>query len=43
MFDELRLALPYDLAPDEYARILSDFVRRVAPRLGWRTNHAAAA
>ncbi|MGZ2749368.1 LLM class flavin-dependent oxidoreductase [Burkholderia stagnalis] len=40
---ELRLELPYDLAPDEYEQILTDFVLHVAPHLGWQTGAAVAA
>jgi alkanesulfonate monooxygenase SsuD/methylene tetrahydromethanopterin reductase-like flavin-dependent oxidoreductase (luciferase family) len=36
---ELRLELPYDFAPQDYAQILHDVVRSIAPELGW---HAAA-
>ena len=33
---ELRLELPYDLEPQQYVQILSDFVEKIAPQLGWR-------
>jgi alkanesulfonate monooxygenase SsuD/methylene tetrahydromethanopterin reductase-like flavin-dependent oxidoreductase (luciferase family) len=33
---ELRLELPYDFPEQDYAQILGDAVRLVAPRLGWR-------
>jgi len=33
---ELRLELPYDFARDDYAQILHDSVRLIAPALGWR-------
>jgi alkanesulfonate monooxygenase SsuD/methylene tetrahydromethanopterin reductase-like flavin-dependent oxidoreductase (luciferase family) len=35
---ELRLELPYDFPEQDYAQILADAVRLVAPRLGWRPN-----
>lgn len=35
---ELRLELPYDFPEQDYAQILGDAVRLVAPRLGWRPN-----
>jgi alkanesulfonate monooxygenase SsuD/methylene tetrahydromethanopterin reductase-like flavin-dependent oxidoreductase (luciferase family) len=33
---ELRLELPYDLTPGQYGQILTDFVEKIAPELGWR-------
>ena len=33
---ELRLELPYDFAPQDYAQILHDVLRSIAPELGWR-------
>ncbi|MBZ9603198.1 LLM class flavin-dependent oxidoreductase [Phyllobacterium chamaecytisi] len=33
---ELRLELPYEFQPHEYQQILSDFVERIAPELGWK-------
>ena len=33
---ELRLELPYDFAPQDYAQILHDMLRSIAPALGWR-------
>lgn len=35
LVDELRLELPYNLPPADYEQILSDFVERIAPELGW--------
>ncbi|MBV8621818.1 MAG: LLM class flavin-dependent oxidoreductase [Curvibacter sp.] len=43
LVDELRLELPYDLAHGDYVQILTDFVRQVAPELGWRPGAAAPA
>lgn len=34
--EELRLELPYDLEPHEYAQILHDTTQRIAPALGWK-------
>ena len=34
--NELRLELPYDFALEEYQQILSDFIRYIAPELGWK-------
>ncbi|WP_436127583.1 hypothetical protein [Acidovorax sp. LjRoot117] len=31
----LRLELPYDFSVDNYAQILSDTARYIAPELGW--------
>ena len=33
--NELRLELPHEFAPSEYQQILSDFVERIAPEIGW--------
>lgn len=33
--DELRLELPYEFTLPEYEQILTDFVERIAPALGW--------
>ncbi|AZO53544.1 hypothetical protein EJ077_08505 [Mesorhizobium sp. M8A.F.Ca.ET.057.01.1.1] len=33
---ELRLELPYDFKQEEYEQIITDFVDRIAPTLGWR-------
>ncbi|WP_114943191.1 LLM class flavin-dependent oxidoreductase [Microvirga calopogonii] len=33
---EFRLELPYEFGEDEYRQVLSDFVARIAPELGWR-------
>ncbi len=33
---ELRLELPYEFKTHEYEQILSDFVTRIAPELGWK-------
>ena len=39
LVQELRLELPYDFAPQDYAQILHDVARSIASELGW---HAAA-
>lgn len=39
---ELRLELPYDFAPQDYAQILSDVSQHIAPALGWKSNSIAA-
>ncbi|KUL94265.1 oxidoreductase [Bosea sp. WAO] len=36
LVDTLRLELPYNFAAEDYRQILGDFVRLVAPRLGWQ-------
>jgi alkanesulfonate monooxygenase SsuD/methylene tetrahydromethanopterin reductase-like flavin-dependent oxidoreductase (luciferase family) len=33
---ELRLELPYDFSLEQYQQILTDFVSKVAPHVGWR-------
>lgn len=33
--EELRLELPYEFSLPEYRQILTDFVERIAPELGW--------
>ena len=33
--DELRLELPYNFAPEDYAQILADTITLIAPALGW--------
>jgi hypothetical protein len=38
---ELRVELPYNFASEEYAQILDDIARRIAPELGWRSPVAA--
>jgi hypothetical protein len=35
---ELRLELPYDFTSEQYVQILTDFVERIAPELGWRAS-----
>jgi len=37
---ELRLELPYEFDPGDYAQILHDVAREVAPRLGWAATGA---
>jgi alkanesulfonate monooxygenase SsuD/methylene tetrahydromethanopterin reductase-like flavin-dependent oxidoreductase (luciferase family) len=39
--EELRLELPYEFQPEEYEQILSDFIDRIAPELGWSTGPAS--
>ena len=39
---ELRLELPYDLPFENYQQILEDFVARIAPELGWRSEAVRA-
>lgn len=34
--DELRLELPYEFSYRQYRQILTDFIERIAPALGWR-------
>lgn len=34
--DELRLELPYEFTVSEYRQILTDFITRIAPGLGWK-------
>jgi hypothetical protein len=34
--EELRLELPYDLTVSQHRQILTDFVERIAPEIGWR-------
>jgi len=36
LVNELRLELPYDLAFEQYEQILTDFLSRIAPELGWK-------
>jgi len=38
---ELRIELPYNFADEDYEQILTDFVRLVAPALGWRRTEPA--
>jgi hypothetical protein len=40
---ELRLELPYDFTGEEYAQILSDTARYIAPALGWSPAQAVEA
>ncbi|MCD7097247.1 LLM class flavin-dependent oxidoreductase [Stenotrophomonas sp. MMGLT7] len=40
---ELRLELPYEFTYPQYRQIISDFVRRIAPALGWKPGAAPAA
>jgi len=35
LVDELRLELPYEFEPEQYRQILTDFLRNIAPRLGY--------
>lgn len=39
---ELRIALPYAFAQDEYRQILADIAERVLPQLGWAPGPVAA-
>ncbi len=34
--DELRIELPYEFNIEEYEQILSDFIERIAPEIGWK-------
>jgi len=36
LVNELRLELPYDLAFEQYEQILTDFLSKIAPGLGWK-------
>jgi alkanesulfonate monooxygenase SsuD/methylene tetrahydromethanopterin reductase-like flavin-dependent oxidoreductase (luciferase family) len=36
--NELRIEAPYNLAYEQYMQILTDFVERIAPALGWRSS-----
>lgn len=40
---EIRLELPYEFQEDEYRQILDDFVRLIAPELGWSDAASAIA
>jgi len=41
--EELRLELPYDLTLPQYRQILTDFVGRIAPEIGWRAEQVEPA
>lgn len=34
--EELRIELPYEFTGEEYEQILTDFIERVAPEIGWK-------
>ena len=36
-----RVALPFDLEPDDYAQIITDIAEQLGPELGWRPAEAA--
>lgn len=40
--EELRLALPYNFALEDYQQILGDVATRIAPALGWKGRADAA-
>lgn len=39
--EELRIELPYEFNIEEYEQILSDFIERVAPEIGWNKRAAS--
>ncbi|SIQ96729.1 Flavin-dependent oxidoreductase, luciferase family (includes alkanesulfonate monooxygenase SsuD and methylene tetrahydromethanopterin reductase) [Rhizobium sp. RU35A] len=38
---ELRLELPYEFALEEYLQIITDFVEKIAPQIGWQRRTGA--